>query len=561
VEETMTFMLRLVTLATFLFVIPRASPGQEPSVLHIKVVLVDAMQKVTPVPRHALLVSDNPPSATPRRIVTALDGTVDVKLRPGNYTVESDRPVVFHGKAYQWTQMVDIVAGRDGVLELTVDNAEVEPVASGAATGAPSLEADPAFLLPEWQDSVVALWTADTRASGFVVDAKGLVVTSQRVIGTATSVEVQLTTALKVAASVLVADPARDVAVLWIDPMVAASVRPVPLGCAQTVKPSVVDGQEVFTIGAPLRGQKGMTSGTVSHVEPHAIASDLILAAGSAGGPVFAAGGGVIGISSVVDEKDQRSSGDSRVIRIDDVCDVIASAEKKTNNARPPNGTHLPVEPERPFPVAALRDAAQRRAGSVSPYQMSSSEFDVALITPVLTYSAQYQLEQASGRERRSGTRTPDAEHTLVRPLMDFSNWSEYVADFPPVLLVRVTPKFVEGFWTTVARGAARTQGVALPPIKRFKSGFSRLRAFCGDAEVTPIHPFKLEQRVSESDAIHEGLYVFDPGALGPQCGSVKLMLYSDKEPEKGDTRMVDPGVLQQIWQDFAPYRAPRIDR
>jgi hypothetical protein len=210
----------------------------------------------------------------------------------------------------------------------------------------------------------------------------------------------------------------------------------------------------------------------------------------------------------------------------------------------------------RPFPVEALKDAAQRRAGSVSPYQMSSSDFDISLITPVLTYSAQYQLEQAGGRERRTGTRAQDAEQPLVRPLIDFSNWSEYVADFPPVLLVRVTPRLVEGFWTTVARGAARTQGMSLPPIKRFKSGFSRLRALCGNAEVTPIHPFKLEQRVSESDAIHEGLYVFDPGALGPQCGSVKLVLYSEKEPEKGDTREIDPKVLQQIWQDFAPYRA-----
>ena len=116
---------------------------------------------------------------------------------------------------------------------------------------------------------------------------------------------------------------------------------------------------------------------------------------------------------------------------------------------------------------------------------------------------------------------------------MDFGNWSEYVADFPPVLLIRVTPKLVEGFWTTVARGAARTQGVSLPPIKRVKSGFSRMRAFCGDAEVTPIHPFKLEQRVSESDAIYEGLYVFDPGALGPHCGPVKLVLYSEKEPDE----------------------------
>ena len=67
------------------------------------------------------------PRAAPRRIVTALDGTADVRLRPGNYTVESDRPVAFQGKAYQWTQMVDIAAGRDAVLELTADNAEVEP--------------------------------------------------------------------------------------------------------------------------------------------------------------------------------------------------------------------------------------------------------------------------------------------------------------------------------------------------------------------------------------------------------------------------------------------------
>jgi hypothetical protein len=81
------------------------------------------------------------------------------------------------------------------------------------------------------------------------------------------------------------------------------------------------------------------------------------------------------------------------------------------------------------------------------------------------------------------------------------------------------------------------------------------MRALCGDAEVTPIHPFKLEQRVSDGDAIYEGLYVFDPGAFGPQCGTVKLVLYSEKEPGKADTRVIDSKVIDQIWQDFAPYR------
>jgi len=297
-------------------------------------------------------------------------------------------------------------------------------------------------------------------------------------------------------------------------------------------------------------------------VEPQRIVADFRLARGSAGGPVFTADGGVVGMTSVVGDDDDRGRGDSRVVRAGDACDVVAAAEKKMTNAAPPGGTHLPVEPAAPFPADALKDAAQRRAGSLSPYQIASSDFDVAFITPVMIYGAQYQSEQASRRGRSSGTRTPEAETVLVRPLMDFRNWSEYVEDYPPVLLVRVTPRLVEGFWTTVARGAAQTQGMAIPPIKRPKSGFSRMRAFCGDSEVTPIHPFKLEQRLSrseKSDTIYEGLYAFDPGALGPQCESVKLMLYSEKEPEKGDTRVIDARVVQQIWQDFAPYRA--LDR
>jgi hypothetical protein len=269
----------------------------------------------------------------------------------------------------------------------------------------------------------------------------------------------------------------------------------------------------------------------VKRVEPLAITSDLRLARGSAGGPVFTADGVVVGIASIPDAKEDNRPGDSRIVRVDAACDVVAIAEQKTQDAAPPSGVRLPVEPERPFPVDALKRAAEGRAGSLNPLQLSSSDFDVTFITPVRAYAGQ--------------------EQTATRAPLDFANWSDYVAGFPPVLLVRVTPKLTEGFWTTVGRQAAQTQGVSIPPIKRFKPGFSRMRVLCGAAEVTPIHPFKLELRVSESEAIDEGLYVFDPGALGPQCGTVTLVLYSVKEPEKGDTRVVDPKVIRQIWDDF----------
>ena len=65
------------------------------------------------------------------------------------------------------------------------------------------------------------------------------------------------------------------------------------------------------------------------------------------------------------------------------------------------------------------------------------------------------------------------------------------------------------------------------------------------------MHPFKIDLRVSDTEAISEGFYAFDPAALGPACGTVTLVLYSEKGPDKGDSRVVDRGTLQQIWRDF----------
>lgn len=552
----MTWLIRLLTTATIFGVMPPAVSGQAPGVLHVKVVLVDAERKPTPVPRHALLISDNPATAEPRRVLTAPDGTVEIRLRPGTYTVESDRPVVFNGQAYQWTQMIEIAAGQDAALELTADNAEVEPAPSAAATPAtspaPPLEDDPSFLLPRWQDSVVTLWTATSRLSGFVIDARGLVATSKRALGDAAAVEVQLTPSLKVAARVLAAEPRSEVALLWIDPAVTSSHPPVPLQCGTVAMPPIEYGQELFTIAAPRPGRKGVTTGNVSRVEPHAIWADFRLGADDVGGPVFTAGGGVVGISSLVGEAGRE---ESWVVPTGTVCDAVKSAEKKMRDVAPPSGTHLPVESVQPFPASALEDAARRGAGTMTAYQMSSDDFDITFITPVVAYAARQRADQFGGSARQSGSRTPDTAQDRARLLTDFGGWSDYAADLPPVLLVRVTPRLVEGFWKMLARGAASTQGMSLPPMKSFKPGFARLRALCGATEVTPIHPFTIEQRISAKEAIHEGLYAFDPGALTPECGTVKLVLFSEKAPEKGDTRLVDPKVVQQVWQDFAPLR------
>jgi hypothetical protein len=336
-----------------------------------------------------------------------------------------------------------------------------------------------------------------------------------------------------------VADRARDVAILRIDAKTASALPAVPLDCSAASQPPIVEGQEIVALQAPLAQEKGAITGDVSRVRATVIESDLEPATGGAGGPVFIAGGGLVGITAATDESADRIRDDARVVRSGELCEVVARAQKSLNAVASPDGTRLPVDPVRALPVDALRAIAERGGDGLRPYRLSSSAFDLALMTPLQVYSGQGRPGQMFAPELR-----------------DFANWSEYVASLPSVLLIRVSPKFEEGFWTKVGRAAASTQGVSLPPIKRMKSGFARLRAFCGDNELTPIHAFIVEQRITENDTINEGLYAFEPGAFAPTCPRVKLQLYPDKENEQPDTVVVDAKVIQQIWQDFAPYRA-----
>jgi hypothetical protein len=134
-------------------------------------------------------------------------------------------------------------------------------------------------------------------------------------------------------------------------------------------------------------------------------------------------------------------------------------------------------------------------------------------------------------------------------PITEFDAWAEYFADAPPVLIVRVTPKMVEGFWKRLGREALRTQGAALPPLKGFTGSFVRLRAACGGEEVTPIHPFVLEHAVPGRDkdsTVREGLYVFAPDAFDG-CREMTLALYSEKAPDKADTLAVPPATVERL--------------
>ena len=500
--------------------------GQGTAILRVRVVLTDTSGVATPVPRLVLLVSENPPIDEPRRVRTTADGSIELTLPPGSYLVELDEPISFRGKAYTWTQIINVAAGRDTVLELTAANAE-------AATSA-RLSADSATLLTAWRDSVVEIWTPTRHASGFVIDAaRGLIATSHHAIGDATIVEVQLTAGterIKVPGQVLLSPRDPGAAVVWIDPKTLSSTRAIDLGCTNGSKPQARYKDTITTITASMLANKEVADGAVKSVTSQAIFSDLRIGSDSEGGPVFAESGALLGISAIDAREDVRRWNEAWVVPAERACVVIAAAMTKTAGAAPPPASRLPIEP---IPIAVPPQNQPRRApGSPAATakppmpKIAATTFDITLLT---------------SKDARA------IEPGVASLRADFGNWSDYLRDVGQVLLVRVSPQFEESMWKALARGAAATQGMAIPPLKSFTSNFLRLRAYCGDAEVTPIHPFIIEHEVPGRSAIREGLYVFEQAAFGPQCPAVRFSMFSEKDPQRPDTKVIDLKLFEQL--------------
>jgi hypothetical protein len=127
-----------------------------------------------------------------------------------------------------------------------------------------------------------------------------------------------------------------------------------------------------------------------------------------------------------------------------------------------------------------------------------AADFDVSVITPVLLYGAEHGPDRAIERERAGAPRNPARCSPAWRRSRTSATGPTTSATIRPSSSFARRPKLAEGFWTTVARGAAQTQGMAIPPIKASKGNFASLRLDCDGKEVTPIHPFRIERHLGE---------------------------------------------------------------
>jgi 2-alkenal reductase len=238
--------------------------------------------------------------------------------------------------------LVGSVAGVGGSTTTIVETSAA-PAPSGTAPLAPRRPGagfDPEAVYAARAPGVVTIYAnlgldGTAQGSGFVVDRDGVILTNAHVITNAaeartnvqgaSAVYIEFADGERIRGRVVGWDLFSDVGVIRVRPADHA-LEPVPLGNSA----KVVVGEPVAAIGSPFGKQSSLTVGVVSatgrsidslasggFTVSNAIQTDAQINRGNSGGPLFDAGGRVIGINAQIESTSGTNEGVGFAIPID----------------------------------------------------------------------------------------------------------------------------------------------------------------------------------------------------------------------------------------------------
>lgn len=212
----------------------------------------------------------------------------------------------------QWAQQRSLPPRRPSTLGINVVTPRVADL--------PRLDVE--AIANEIAPSVVAVQTnlvvngraGESLGTGLIITADGEILTNAHVVGDATTVHVRLNGESEPReASVVIADPTRDLALLRVD---AGTLSPATFAAPDDVR----IGDEVLAIGyaLDLDGDPTVTLGIVSSLDrtlatesgalKGLIQTDAAISSGNSGGPLVNALGHVVGINTLVSSSENGST-------------------------------------------------------------------------------------------------------------------------------------------------------------------------------------------------------------------------------------------------------------
>ncbi len=561
----------LVTALTIPFSPPAHSQSRVLGKVSIKVTLNDNEKTADLVQNFGLVVkklnNDSPDVAISAiRVKTTADGSVSLSLIPGDYVVESEKPLIVNGKSYEWSVKLKVESGSTALVELDNKNTTITGADDALRRGRIVDEDD---LLQVLSDGVVNVQGELAQGTGSIVDSTGLILTSQHVIERSKELRVQFDGSKKVAAKLIAEDSDLDLAVLWVDLSTCSSCKGLAMAEARSESNTVLDGARVFTISSPLTQNKTLTKGTLRNTGD-GIKADFKIARFDSGAPVFNAVGEMVGVLKFVDPNGTRS-GTSGVIRIQDSQVLLAKARQMIKEATAlPSAEILPTEPGDSYPAEVLKTKVDLKTFRTKAYEADFGEYQLTMITPVLKHYLIEKNRIAFEKQRKK----IEKDGVMTTPVMtnsfyELRNWGDYVNQMKPVVHLLVVPEVSatgkSTFLSLLTLGVGLMSGgpMMLPADFKFKADFEEMSLTCDGKNITPIQRGKIEFIKSLSSYLkvkqrtaYAGVYTYSAETFAPdKCKVMNLQVVSQQSPTKPEIRAVDPRMVQQVWSDFEPYR------
>lgn len=408
--------------------------------------------------------------------------------------------------------------------------------------------------------SVVRVQSGLSEGTGFLVDP-GTVVTNEHVVSGFGQLSVITppggAEVRRVPARVAVSDQQLDLAVVRFGADACEGCRALELATG-----SPEPGARVAAFGYPLSQPLTVTSGVVASVRDGALITDVALNPGNSGGPLVLMSGEVVGVNTFLEQGDA-GPGVAGSIPVSELRPLL----DRSSGSSAPEAADLPIAPDRPYQVSALREAAE--SVSIDDYMSDmdteeTEDLQFRVSTPVSHFVSVRRYGEELGTDRRARERragTPDRE--LFSVFEPYRAWTRYVGALTrPLVSIHVRPKVGEGFGSFLVRGLTGSQQKQMGfradvgGVVVYRNG-ERVYAVKGGQRVSPIF---VDNPVMElKDVVGEGYYAFHPEVFRPEPDgtppSVVVRVDDLMRKEATSLQFELPGeTVARAWNDFASY-------
>ena len=535
----------------------------------IKIMVVSKSLEIKAVPKFVLVVKKLDDAAfAERKVSTDMNGVASLSLQAGSYIVSAAAPLDFEDRAFMWEQRFEVRSTANVSVDLSNDNAKIVSSAPSTVAASPRRRVNEVGeLFTKLRDGVVTIEGELGSATGFIVDEKGLVVTNHHVVAESNEIRVRFDKQTAVKARVLATDEDRDLTILQINLSAFPNAKVLKVAEANASEPVVLEGEQVFSIGSPLKQDKIITTGIVSKLDAKAIISDISFSYGNSGSPLFNSLGEVVGIVSFdlkgkneFDPKGQNVAGLAGIVRVEECASLLEQARQAAATKGLPSAELMPNLPDGTFPVDTIRKAISAKDFPVKEYISDVKNYQIKFMTPVYKFYAieKDRIDSLKEREKRNKA---SASADMFR---DLNMYSEYAGELVPVVDVLALPETAPTSKSLLLSAATNlTIGYSTPFDFKYKADFYSMRLTCDGKEVTPLRRTKTEiDRQLQSyyktkrRYTYAGIYSYPYELFAPgRCGEMKVQVFSEEDIEEPITTIVSGTAKNRIWTDFQEFR------